>query len=105
MLRKAEMSQNTTIDALLALGIAHDLSPAIQWAHTIFFTTLALTTHKYDTSVMPRCRSQLNLFRTDAELTLIPVSQGYHFTLIVVDHILRQIRGYDSLYRIRQYDN
>ena len=30
--------------------------------------------------------------------TLIPIYQDFHFTLIVIDYIKRQIKGYDSLY-------
>ena len=40
-------------------------------------TTIALTTHGYDTTtVMPRCRPHLNFSRANASLTLIPISQG-----------------------------
>ena len=105
LMQAADMSQNTSIDALFALGIPPTLAPAIQWAHTDFFTTIALTTHGYDTTVMPRCRPHLNFFRANASLTLIPISQGLHFTLLVVDHTQRQLRGYDSLYGLREYDN
>jgi len=104
-MQAADMSQNTSIDALFAHGIPPTLAPAIQWAHTDFFTTIALTTHGYDTTVMPRCRPHLNFFRANASLTLIPISQGLHFTLLVVDHTQRQLRGYDSLYGLREYDN
>ena len=99
------MSYNTSIDALLALGIPDSTFPTTQWAHTDFFTTIALTTNGYDHSIMPRFRSRLNFFRTNATLTLIPISQSHHFTLIVIDHRQRQIRGYDSLYGTPEYDN
>ena len=52
-MQTADVTQNTSIDALFALGIPSTLAPAIQWAHTDFFTTIALTTHGYDTTVMP----------------------------------------------------
>jgi Ulp1 family protease len=38
-------------------------------------------------------------------LTLIPIYQDFHFTLIVIDHIKRQIKGYDSLYGNPDGDN
>ena len=92
------MSENSSVDALFTLGIPTNLAPAIQWTHTDFFYTLALTGMGYDSTVMPRCRSHLDFFRPDAMLTLIPIYQDFHFTLIVIDHIKRHIKGYDSLY-------
>jgi Ulp1 family protease len=104
-LRQAVMSYNTSIDALLALGIPDATYTAIQWAYTDFFTTLALTANGYDPSIMTRSRQRFNLFRASATLTLIPISQNQHFTLVVIDHMQRQIRGYDSLYGNPEYDN
>ena len=43
--------------------------------------------------------------RESATLTLIPISQSQHFTLVVIDNMQRQIRGYDSLYGNPEYDN
>jgi hypothetical protein len=104
-LQKAEMSENSSIDALFTLGIPTNLAPAIQWAHTDFFYSLALTGLGYDSTVAPRCRSHIDFFRPDAILTLIPIYQDFHFTLIVIDHIRRQIKGYDSLYGNPDGDN
>ena len=57
-LRQAVMSYNTSIDALLALGIPDATYTAIQWAYTDFFTTLALTANGYDPSIMTRSRQR-----------------------------------------------